>query len=188
LDGSKLVLSPTVLVFPMARPNQLQRAMDSVWGPAAPRGELARNPRNWPYPGPEVSNEQAATNNLLFFLEDIDYKLNVIKMLYKDFNPSLMPLNAGHSGPDPRWDAIADSKDDKVNYLAVKVDWNLKEIESLTAKLRYRVNKRHGPRGPPPLRGKKKLIGVPGQPGIAVPARPTARPVDAVPPTDGQVN
>ena len=163
--------------------------MDSMYGPVAPRGELARINRNWPYPGPEVSNEQATTNNLLFFLEELDYKLNVIKMIYENFNPSLMPLNAGHSGPDPRWDAIADSKDDKVNYLAVKVDWTLKEIESLTAKLRYRVNKRHGPGGPPPPRGRpKKLTGVPGQPGIAVPAGQVAMPVDAVPPADGQVN
>ena len=63
------------------------------------------------------------------------------------------------------------------------------EIESLTAKLRYRVNKRHGPRGPPPPRGKKKLIGVPGQPGSVVPAGQVAMDaVDAVRPADGQVN
>ena len=169
----------------MARRDPLTRAMDSMYGPVVPRG----GNRNGPY-NKLPSNEQATNKNLLEFLGNLDYKLNVIKMLYeKSFDPPLMPLNAGHSGPDPRWEAIADSEDTEVNYLTSKVDWNLKEIESLTAKLRYRVNKRHGPGGPPPPRGRpKKLIGVPGQPGIAVPARPTARPVDAVPPTDGQVN
>ena len=71
------------------------------------------------------------------------------------------------------------------------MDYNLKEIESLTAKMRYRVNKRHGPCGPPPTRGRPKnrvRASVPGQPGIVVPAGQVAMPVDAVPPTDGQVN
>ena len=85
-------------------------------------------------------------------------------------------------------EAIADSEDTEVNYLASKVDWNLKEIESLTAKLLYRVNKRHGPHGPPPPRGRPKKLIVPGQPGIVVPAGQVAMDaVDAVRPADGQV-
>ena len=118
----------------------------------------------------------------------------MIKMMYeKSFDPPLMPLNAGHSGPDPRWEAIADSEDTEVDYLASKVDWNLKEIESLTAKLRYRVNKRHGPRGPPPTRGRPKnrvRASVRGQPGIVVPAGQdiALAALDALRPADGQVN
>ena len=74
--------------------------MDSVYGPVVPRG----GNRNGPY-NKLPSNAQATNKNLLEFLENIDYSLNVIKMMYTtSFSPPLSACGHGvHSEPDPRW-------------------------------------------------------------------------------------
>ena len=61
----------------------MTRAMDSMYGPVVPRGGKRSGPYN-----KLPSNEQATNKNLLEFLENIDYSLNVIKMMYTtSFSP-----------------------------------------------------------------------------------------------------